>query len=652
MFGQITNKIRYWKWCSCILIVIFAVSLAIITPQEALAADDRLAGADRYRTAVRISQEGWKESDTVILVRGDDFADALCAGPLAKMYNAPILFTEKYRLNSYILDEIKRLQADNVIIIGGYGAISRNIDETLDVEGIGEIERIYGDDRYETSVKIAQRMGSKEVALATGLDYADALSISTVAAQKGFSILLTNPDSMPDIVKQHLKNYKIEKTYVIGGQGAVSKDIENQIPSPLRFAGENRYETNRLVLEHFAKDFDFNRLYTAPGEGADNYTYALAGVPLAVQTSSPILLNSTVLPEETKEFIYGKMTVASEIIALGGEDVVPSMVLSQYNQGVDKVLKSVFDQQGVYGLPNGMTTISGNLVIEEKNVTVQNTIIEGDLVLGQGIGNGTVGLRNVLVKGRTTIRGGWDNRITGDTFLSASMVVDIKNGRKIALELVGKSKIGLLKVYSSADLDDSKGESDGFMNAEVIGAQDVTLRGKFNTVNLATEGMSLGVNADLTTLNAKSGGYVWGPGKISTANVTCNGLYLAIVPSSTKVAKDTWVTVGGKRIGEGTYSSSQIAALQLEPISDLKATSGNGHVSFTFSKATDATNVSLRYSTDGGTTWSNAVTTETLTKDSSSATATGLTNGQQYRFKLVVTGGIRAGDSNVVIATP
>jgi putative cell wall-binding protein len=648
MLGQNIRKI----WSILLIGLLVFAQLTIVLPKIMLAADSRLAGSDRYHMAVQVSQAGWHKSDYVIVVRGDDFADALCAGPLAKKYNAPILFTEKYRLNTSTLKEIKRLEADRVIIIGGYGAISRNIDNTLDSEGINEIERIYGANRYETSVKIAQRLGSKEAALATGGEYADALSISAVAAAKGFSILLTYPDDLPSIVQQHLNNYKLEKIYLIGGEKAITKHTEQQVHSPLRLAGKNRYETNRLVLEYFAQDLDFNKIFTAPGEGKDNYTYALAGAALAAQTSSPIVLNSSILPEETKDFVRSKMTVASEIIALGGKDVVPTEVLSQYRQGFNQIIKSIFDQEGVYGPSIGTTTIAGSLAIENSNIIVQNTVIEGDLLLGEGISYGTVELRNVTVKGRTTIRGGRDHSIIGDNFIAASVILD-SEGEKVAdLTLRGKSKINKVLVHSHAYLDDSENTGEGFTDVDILRGKRVILKGGFNTVSFTAKSVDVRLNsATVKTLNAYSGGNIWGTGTINTANISSNDVDLDIIPAVTNVAKGYQAYVGGKRLSEGTTRAADIAALQNEPIRNLKATAGNGQVSFTFSQPTDATGVILKQSTDGGSTWKNA-STGSLNKYSTSATATGLTNGQKYYFMLVVTGGTKAGESNKVAATP
>src|SRR5699024_9098343 len=79
---------------------------------------DRIEGDDRYDTAIEISREGWSESDTVILARGDEFADALAGVPLAHELDVPILLTLQDRLSKNGMAEIERLGAENVIVLG------------------------------------------------------------------------------------------------------------------------------------------------------------------------------------------------------------------------------------------------------------------------------------------------------------------------------------------------------------------------------------------------------------------------------------------------------------------------------------------------------------------------------------------------------
>src|SRR5699024_6856343 len=80
---------------------------------------DRINGDSRYDTAVEISQAGWESADTVVLTRGDEYADALTGVPLAKQLDAPILLTRTHRLVESTLAEIERLGAKEVVILGG-----------------------------------------------------------------------------------------------------------------------------------------------------------------------------------------------------------------------------------------------------------------------------------------------------------------------------------------------------------------------------------------------------------------------------------------------------------------------------------------------------------------------------------------------------
>ncbi|HBI55793.1 MAG TPA: hypothetical protein DDY38_03070, partial [Firmicutes bacterium] len=70
-------------------------------------------------------KQGWPDgAQTVVLARGDDYADALAGVPLAYQLNAPILLTHTNRLITSTKDEIIRLGANKVIILGGTGAVS------------------------------------------------------------------------------------------------------------------------------------------------------------------------------------------------------------------------------------------------------------------------------------------------------------------------------------------------------------------------------------------------------------------------------------------------------------------------------------------------------------------------------------------------
>jgi len=66
----------------------------------------------------------------------------------------------------------------------------------------------------------------------------------------------------------------------------------------------------------------------------------------------------------------------------------------------------VYDKAGTYGPEEGQETIDADVIINEDGVVFQNIIITGDLTIGEGVGDGTVTLNEVTVKGDTFVRGG------------------------------------------------------------------------------------------------------------------------------------------------------------------------------------------------------------------------------------------------------
>jgi putative cell wall-binding protein len=310
------------------LVVCFTLSFTIKT--YASLKIDRLAGDDRYKTAVEISKAGWKSADNIVLATGENFPDALCAAPLAKQLNAPILLTGKASFDSNTESEIKRLEAKNVFIIGGTGVISDDIKAKLESMGL-KVKRLYGQDRYETAINVASYTGvsfGKEIAVAIGDDFPDALSISPIAAQKGMPIILVPKDNLPESVKSYISSKEITKTYIIGGSDIISDSVVNEFPAFERIDGNDKYLRNIAVLIKFQGDIKLDKVYLATGE---NYPDALAGSALAQVTSSPIILINSTPQQSIISLITANLSNilsnVKEIKVLGGEGAVPSSIL-------------------------------------------------------------------------------------------------------------------------------------------------------------------------------------------------------------------------------------------------------------------------------------------------------------------------------------
>lgn len=292
---------------------------AAVTPPES----PRLWGSDRYETALKVSQAGWTSgSDYAVIASGEGYADALCAAPLAKVNNAPILLTQKDSLSQNTLEELKRLNVKHVYIIGGQAVVSQAVEDQIKSQITSDIQRLSGQNRYETSVKVAEKLGTvSKVVLASGEGYADALSAAPVAAIEGMPILLTPSSTLAQPTVHYIKaNTGITKTYVIGGTASVSDAAASAAPGAQRFSGVDRYATNAAVINGFAADFDFSNAYVALGNGpaGNEFADALAGSALAAKNKNPLIITGKTLSSDTENIIKNKLTTTSTITVLGG----------------------------------------------------------------------------------------------------------------------------------------------------------------------------------------------------------------------------------------------------------------------------------------------------------------------------------------------
>jgi spore germination protein YaaH/putative cell wall-binding protein len=284
----------------------------------------RFAGADRYLTAIQISQAGWATSANVVLARGDDFPDALAGAVLAQKMQAPLLLTDPGFLRPEVQTEIQRLGASKAYLLGGPAALSTNIESELDSLGITS-ERLQGIDRYGTAANIARltNMQGAEAFLVNGYMFADSLSISSYAAAHNMPILMTDASLLPEETEKILAELKINKVTIIGGTGVVSLTVENTLKGmgyeTRRIAGSDRYQTNIQVIQNL--DFQRTGIFVATGE---NFPDALAGAVLAARQNQPLfLIKDKLIPEPTSAYLNTLRPQIAEFTILGGYGLIP-----------------------------------------------------------------------------------------------------------------------------------------------------------------------------------------------------------------------------------------------------------------------------------------------------------------------------------------
>lgn len=300
------------------IILVFGLILSVLFANGALALE-RTSGKNRYETAVEISQLGWEKAETVVLATGRDFPDSLAGGPLAYKYDAPILLTDPAALSGVTKDEIVRLKAKKVIILGGKSAVSLDIEQELKVLGVS-FKRISGSDRFATAAQISAELPSSQVMVVNGRNFPDALSVSSYAAISQTPILLTEKDSVPAATLNAMDNFGA--ALAIGGKGVISDKALGQLPYATRFGGTDRFDTNYMSVRSLQTFEGWSgKAVVATGR---NFADALSGSVYAAKNNAPIIL---VEQEEVPSQVAPLLENFNDFTILGGKAAISDSVI-------------------------------------------------------------------------------------------------------------------------------------------------------------------------------------------------------------------------------------------------------------------------------------------------------------------------------------
>ncbi len=288
---------------------------------------EKLAGETEFQTAVKVSNK-WKNASDIVIVNSKSIADALSAAPFAKWKNAPILLTEKDKLNSETKQEILRLGAKNIHVIGGESLVSNAITNELKSMNL-KVNRVSGNDRYETSLEVAKKLTEGmsnvyHIAVVNGvIGLPDAVSIAPVAGENRMPIVLVSPNEGSKVFDKYIKDMKISKSYIIGNQAAISNEIAIKLPNPERLGGIDRNETNAVIVERFYILEKLNNIFVAKDgmkSSSDLIDALVAGV-LAAKEESPVVIVGNKLNDKQKSIISKKQpNKITQIGANGNEN--------------------------------------------------------------------------------------------------------------------------------------------------------------------------------------------------------------------------------------------------------------------------------------------------------------------------------------------
>lgn len=227
-----------------------AVSRAVFQQLDALpnVSVQRVAGADRYGTSAAIVSEllaresslGRPRSTHAIIARGDSFADALAASPVAYAGRVPVLLVRPTAFPQATWDAFLSVQptpsSGDVFVVGGPPAVGSGVTNLLDTYH-RRWTRLAGGDRYETAAAVAlyaaDHLGASwgTVGVATGENFPDALGGGVSIGERGGVLLLTHTGSLSAPCATALGDHSplVGAVDVFGGESAVSPGVMGSI---------------------------------------------------------------------------------------------------------------------------------------------------------------------------------------------------------------------------------------------------------------------------------------------------------------------------------------------------------------------------------------------------------------------------------------
>lgn len=257
-----------------------------------------------------------------------------------------MLLTRKSALPDGLIDEIARLGANSVVIVGGTGVVTDGVKSELTKAGLA-VDRVAGLNRYQTARAVAARIRaltgdafSGIAFVARGDDFADALAVGPCAYALKAPVLLTTPTSLHVDARAAITENRIGDAYVAGGTGAVSEAVRQAI-QPLvarpvvRLAGTDRYGTAAAVADYATRHYWLEESGVVVATGS-LFPDALGGGAAAGERGFAVLLTRQgALPDTTSAYLAARKGTIVEARISGGTGAVSDQVKA----AIEKLLR-------------------------------------------------------------------------------------------------------------------------------------------------------------------------------------------------------------------------------------------------------------------------------------------------------------------------
>ena len=269
----------------------------------------RYASSDPYAMSIELAaalaEARGGDSEWVVLVAGESWADAVAAGPLAASLAAPVLLVPPGGLQSSaarpdLVEFLESAGSRRIVIVGSPEVLPNHEPSVL--FGLGmlprNIERVHGNDAAGTSIAVAERISApaefgelgRTVIIASDRSVADAVAVGPMAAAGPFPLLLTAPDALDPRIAAYLTEHEVAHVVLVGGTAAIAPAVQQTIETAgatvTRLDGRDRVDTARLAAALFEQHTDGS---PACADGPIRIGFADAQQPEQTLTAGPLL---------------------------------------------------------------------------------------------------------------------------------------------------------------------------------------------------------------------------------------------------------------------------------------------------------------------------------------------------------------------------
>ena len=432
----------------------------IDTNSDGIGDKRQFAGTHRYNTAVALAQRFAADNGgvtTVIIASGETEVDAVTASGLAGNQDAAVLLTRSNQLPHNVARFIDEHNVTEVIVVGGTASVPDSIVTAIESLGADpDVQRISGTDRYETAARIGNELGGPNptwcgstqtaaILVNGGAEgRADAVAIGPLAYALGLPVLLTAADELPQATMDFLVDNKVERVVIVGGESAVSADIEDDLVEEVgvvntqRISGGTAAGTSVDIAKEMlgnCKDVLGTSTTLVALVNRDATADGIASAPVLGRGLGgggpvPILLVGDSLPAAVSDYLAGTAEVTSagqkthlSILAIGGTAVVSGAVMDEAKAAAktsgDITAEITASKYSVADLVGGSIP-AGKKVGDYKN---EFTVMFSDPVADASVADPTL----YRINGRR-LEAASDDPTNTEEYLEANHKIDVANG--------------------------------------------------------------------------------------------------------------------------------------------------------------------------------------------------------------------------------